>query len=215
MSARSEYVFVAGHAALDLANTVAPRGQAGRWRDLLPTGDRAIAWFEEAGARHLLPPWPAHCGVRLREDGGAVRALRRLRDALHEVFVALARGDAPPAAGLALLNRLLRRGHAARRLQGTAGAVAWRFAPATPVIVEATFPLLVLAAELLAGPHASCVRQCSGPECGRLFLDLSPTRRRRWCRMGDCGNRAKARRHHRRRVASTTAAGAGADTPGA
>lgn len=37
--------------------------------------------------------------------------------------------------------------------------------------------------------------------CGRcswMFLDPSPSRRRRWCSMAACGNRAKAQRHQRK-----------------
>jgi len=37
--------------------------------------------------------------------------------------------------------------------------------------------------------------------CGWLFLDETRNRSRRWCSMKDCGNRAKARRHYRRRRA--------------
>jgi len=35
--------------------------------------------------------------------------------------------------------------------------------------------------------------------CTWLFLDRSRNRSRRWCSMATCGNRAKARRHDRRR----------------
>ena len=34
--------------------------------------------------------------------------------------------------------------------------------------------------------------------CGWVFLDETKNRRRRWCSMKDCGNRAKARRHYAR-----------------
>src|SRR6185437_6680981 len=45
---------------------------------------------------------------------------------------------------------------------------------------------------LLLDPSA--LRACADPECGWLFLDRSQARRRRWCSMAECGNRAKARR---------------------
>jgi predicted RNA-binding Zn ribbon-like protein len=44
------------------------------------------------------------------------------------------------------------------------------------------------------GPDA--VGCCAGAGCGWLFLDSS--RRRRWCTMAVCGNRAKARRYAQR-----------------
>jgi predicted RNA-binding Zn ribbon-like protein len=46
-------------------------------------------------------------------------------------------------------------------------------------------------ARLLAMPGAP-VRQCAGEGCVRHFFDDSRTRRRRWCEMAICGNRAKA-----------------------
>jgi predicted RNA-binding Zn ribbon-like protein len=46
-------------------------------------------------------------------------------------------------------------------------------------------------ARLLATPGAP-VRQCAGEGCVRHFFDDTRTRRRRWCEMAICGNRAKA-----------------------
>ena len=46
------------------------------------------------------------------------------------------------------------------------------------------------AAQLLTDPR-SPVRKCANPTCKRYFYDDSRTRRRRWCEMAVCGNRAK------------------------
>jgi predicted RNA-binding Zn ribbon-like protein len=44
------------------------------------------------------------------------------------------------------------------------------------------------------------MRQCADAKgCGWLFLDESRAGTRRWCSMGECGNRAKAHRHYLRR----------------
>lgn len=45
------------------------------------------------------------------------------------------------------------------------------------------------------------VRRCDNPACALLFLDTSKSRRRRWCDMKACGNRAKAATHYARRRA--------------
>ncbi|MEM9358929.1 MAG: CGNR zinc finger domain-containing protein [Pseudomonadota bacterium] len=42
------------------------------------------------------------------------------------------------------------------------------------------------------------VKMCPGDDCGWLFVDETKNRRRRWCRMETCGNRAKAARHYKR-----------------
>src|SRR5918995_368438 len=66
------------------------------------------------------------------------------------------------------------------------------------VAERADLPVLAVAreaAEFLLSDHAP-VRACPGRQCGWLFLD--PRRRRRWCSMATCGNRAKQRRFGQR-----------------
>jgi predicted RNA-binding Zn ribbon-like protein len=55
--------------------------------------------------------------------------------------------------------------------------------------------------ELLTS-HVSrgAVRECESDTCAWLFLDRTRNHSRRWCDMGDCGNRAKARRFRERRA---------------
>lgn len=46
------------------------------------------------------------------------------------------------------------------------------------------------------------VKTCPGPRCGWLFVDESPSGRRRWCSMATCGNRSKSNQHHKRRTSA-------------
>jgi len=57
------------------------------------------------------------------------------------------------------------------------------------------------AAGLLTSEKLDRVEECADDRCGWLFLDVSRNRSRRWCAMEDCGNRAKARRHYKRKRA--------------
>ena len=52
--------------------------------------------------------------------------------------------------------------------------------------------------ELVVSPDGLALRHCHGERCGWLFLDRSRSRRRRWCSMELCGNRAKTRAHYER-----------------
>jgi predicted RNA-binding Zn ribbon-like protein len=54
------------------------------------------------------------------------------------------------------------------------------------------------AAELLTSDRVDRVRECASETCSWLFLDGSRNRRRKWCDMASCGNRAKARRYYAR-----------------
>lgn len=47
------------------------------------------------------------------------------------------------------------------------------------------------------------IKTCPGIDCGWMFIDETKNRRRKWCLMETCGNRAKAARHYRR-VSGTT-----------
>jgi len=60
------------------------------------------------------------------------------------------------------------------------------------------WPVAVSAAGLLTSPQLVRLRDCANTACGWLFIDHSKNASRRWCDMGECGNRAKARRFRER-----------------
>jgi predicted RNA-binding Zn ribbon-like protein len=62
-------------------------------------------------------------------------------------------------------------------------------------------PLIRSAADLLVSDELKRVKRCGDPACGWLFLDTSRNKSRRWCDMSDCGNRAKASRFYKKKVA--------------
>lgn len=126
----------------------------------------------------------------------ALSSLRTYRRALRDIIVAAIDG-APPAAGdLAALDAVL-------SAIGNPG-----FAPADGPALASALSLeesVAVSAAALLGRESEIgrVKRCPGPDCGWLFLDESRNRRRTWCSMDTCGNRAKARRHYRRRKAAS------------
>lgn len=60
------------------------------------------------------------------------------------------------------------------------------------------------AAGILNSGSQARVRRCADESCGRLFIDESRNRSRRWCDMASCGNLAKVRRYRQRTQASKT-----------
>lgn len=58
--------------------------------------------------------------------------------------------------------------------------------------------LLRSAAGILDSGSQARVRRCADESCGRLFIDESRNRSRRWCDMASCGNLAKVRRYRQR-----------------
>ncbi len=186
-----------GCLCLDLANTLDnrpsehPRELLPTYRDLLVWGVQARA-VTAAEARALA----AHAGRHPASAVGALRHAIAVREAIFDVFSAVARGRRVPAGALHLLNAAVARASVKRRLtmKGTRGTWRWD-ERAMPDFDRVLWPAAWSAAELLASADVDRVRQCAGSGCAWLVLDRSKSRSRRWCDMSICGNRAKARRH--------------------
>src|SRR5258705_3330428 len=109
----------AGHLALDFANTVSRREAPDACRERLTHYGRWVSWGREA---ELLTEKEER---RLRAEAAerpraAVAALRRavaLREAIFELFVALARGESAPETALDAVNAALPDALAALRLR--------------------------------------------------------------------------------------------------
>lgn len=191
-----------GQLALDFVNTVggmravSPKEHLAAYPDLVEFG-RQTGGLDDAAARRLL----AEARRRPEEAEAALAEAKELREALYRIFLARARGEAPPAPDVDRLSHALGAALAHRRLarRGDTFALAWDDAPA---LDAPTWPAVTAAAELLASPaELGRVRVCGqfdDEECSWLFVDESRAGTRRWCSMQDCGNRAKARRHQRR-----------------
>lgn len=180
------YQPIGGALCLDFANTV-------DWHD----SDHPVELLDRV---ENLSAWARTVGI---DDGGAddadLRCATELRDAVWDVFRAVADEAAIPPDAIAVLNRNLERAPEHRALAIVGGGVAW-----SDRAVRGADALLARiarsAADLLTDPERlKRVRMCAADGCGWLFVDDSRGARRRWCSMQSCGNRAKARAHYRRK----------------
>lgn len=171
---RDGFSFRGGSLPLDFAATLAARKRA-QTRELLETPHDLARWFAAAGLA-------AH-EVSVTEDDLA--AARALREALYRLALARASGARLPDVDRRLLNRHAALATPAPRLD--AAGVHWTRAE-TPALLAA---IARAGVELLGGPLADRVRQCSGPGCAILFVDMSRSGHRKWCSMSGCGNKAK------------------------
>ena len=178
---------VSGSRCLDLVNTVVSFGRP-EARDSLPDSKALRRWAERIGFSEASQ-------VTLDDEKAFARA-RRLRDAIGWTADALAGGRAGPAAALACLGDEASRAMSSRRLVSGREGLEWQW---TGSGFDRLLDELALeAADLLTGPNVAAVRRCLAEDCSWFFLDRSRNRSRRWCAMGDCGNRAKARRRRSR-----------------
>lgn len=131
----------------------------------------------------------------LEHGGGGSRAELDAVVAAREVLQRVVRGATAPTA----LSPLLA---GARAVPSVSDAgVGW----ALQVDDEAQrlAQRAVLAWDAVHRAHPGRLRECANADCARFLLDRSRAGTARWCSMAVCGNRMKARRHHRRSAAST------------
>ncbi len=190
---------VGGAVALDFVNTVGWRLADEAAERLHSYGD-LVAWVRGTGA--IDAGRARRIAARAKADPGkADRVLaeaRRLRDALFRTFLARSRDKAPAKADLGLINRWLARTAPRAGLDLRGGRLGWRWPDET--LESLLAPVLWSAGELLAGDDTARIKLCAADGCGWIFLDASRKANRLWCSMEDCGNRAKAKRHYRRRT---------------
>lgn len=196
-----------GRSCLDFTNTVDPRTGVND-RDYLVTYGDLVTWAVHAGVLTQAEARPL-LREAARDPVRAGRALARavaLREAIYRIFVTVARSGRPSASDLDILNGVLAEALARSRVVSKGRGFTWEWPAAETELDRILWPLARSAGELLVADELSLVRECAGEGCGWLFLDASKNHSRRWCTMGVCGNRAKARRHyertHRRRPRS-------------
>lgn len=189
------HVFKCGAPVLDFLGTLRARRNAVPV-EVLTSPESLDAWFRESG----MVDGDTHCGPSDVDDAIA------LREAIYLLIVARLAGDDYDAEALALVNGRARTPsaipqltRAGRRIEATAR--------------QALSSVARQAVEVLGGPEAALLKECSRPECTQVFLDRSRGGFREWCAMDPCGNRVKAaayrarRRASRPRSASTAPAG--------
>lgn len=121
-----------------------------------------------------------------------------LRETIHRLFDAVARGETPPMADLAALNDALAAAPPRGALVPAESGFAWALRQGAVTLPVLLAPVLWSAADLLAAASAHRICRCANEKCRWLFIDRSKAGTRRWCDMAACGNRAKAQRHYAR-----------------
>lgn len=166
----------------------------------LGDADALLAWLGGNGIgtardlKRIRSAWRAD----VPRSEAAYRAATLLREAIYELLVARIKRRTPPSDALKAFNQMLARSMPAAALTWASGDIGWGLRPGGDGL-DLLKPVVTSAAALMTGPRAHCVKQCEDDRgCGWLFVDESRAQNRRWCAMGDCGNRAKAHRHYQR-----------------
>jgi predicted RNA-binding Zn ribbon-like protein len=189
-----------GRLCLDFANTAdwhtsdQPEEQLNSYTDLVEWA-KGVGILTEGQARQL-------ASAAMNRSAEVADVLARaidLREAIFRIFSAVSRRASPGEADLAVLNEVLSAALGRLHLVSTPDGFGWEWNAGRDNLDQMLWPVAQSAADLLTSEELNRVGQCADDHCGWLFMDMSRNRSRRWCDMGDCGNRAKARRHYQRK----------------
>ncbi len=184
--------FVGGNAALDLVNTVIyPTDPAQRF-DRLVDATELDRWIDKGIDLGTLPATLE--GGRMREADRA--AAIRLRDAVDAALRPIGQDEAVDGGAFAELLSLA--GEAVRDVRLAHNGTAFRIEANARVGRGRHFLAHVAMSALSLAMSDELDRLKICPACFWLFIDRSRNRKRLWCDMETCGNRAKAQRHYAR-----------------
>ncbi|MFC6704170.1 CGNR zinc finger domain-containing protein [Flexivirga alba] len=177
---------LSGHPALELCNTRAgwhgppdPRGEYLRSYDALAllavTTGVISADTGDALRQHAA-----------KDPGGVEHTLDRTRKLRADLYSAFT--ESPSAAARHRLADAISAAHSRQRFVVDIDSAQWEFS-GHGTLKDPLDAFLIEAGALLTDDRRELITACPGEDCGWLFLNTS--RRRRWCQMSVCGNRAK------------------------
>lgn len=177
----------------------------GRPTDFIPDADALIRWLR--GARLLSDRAASTERAHLRDDPDeAARRTERfhyLRDLIRAIATEVSDTGQVSRDNVRALNHVLRQGLHYHQLEVSTDGAQYGLARVGDRLDQARATIAGALADFLAGPAVHQLRICANEGCLEIFIDRSPTGRRRWCDMRTCGNQAKAARHRARLRQST------------
>ena len=174
------FAFVSGRPCLDFAGTLKWRRRERSEEQL--TGPTRLAEWARAG--QLISGSMPVTSAKLAKS-------ILVREAIYRLVTQRIAGDPIDPSALDKLNLAAR--HRPLTPQLVNGNLRWHGSVDQLISTVARDAL-----ELLGSEQLKNVRECTGQECTRLFIDTSRGNNRRWCGMGECGHRAKVEAFRRR-----------------
>lgn len=202
---------VGGRLCLDFVNTVGgwnpdpARGKSDPFAmvaraDKLNDYVDLLAWSLHTGllGENEAQALAREAGRRGKEAAATLDRAVALRGAIYRICAAIIHVARPRASDLDSLNQELNVAHGRVRLGVDGENLVWEWTDAKNALDRMLWRIADSAAEMLTTDDLARLRECSGEDCGWLFLDISKNSRRQWCDMQTCGNLAKVRRFRRR-----------------
>ena len=197
------FELVGGGLCLDFTNTTHCHGCDDPRDDLMTYYD-LVSWSQRVNilGEHEAQSLLREAAGNLAKSTRVLQQAKTLRNLIYRIFSALANQRTVEKADLSGFNQALSAAMKRSEICATAQGLSWGWLADHHALDRMLWPVVRSAADLLTSEELNRLRQCEGNNCTWLFLDVSKNRRRRWCDMRECGNRAKAHRHYERRRTS-------------
>jgi predicted RNA-binding Zn ribbon-like protein len=198
------FQFVGGALCLDFVNTVGSHTSSEPREKLCAYAD-LVRWMKEAAlinhaqAQQLLADGQDDSG-RSKE---VLENAREFREILFRIFHGLCQETEAQPADLAALNEALRAFPIRLEVRSQGKNFLCQRSVAQSSGSWLLAPIAWSAVDLLVSEQVGRVRMCADPTCGWFFLDNTKNHSRRWCAMGDCGSKAKAKTYYQRKKRAT------------
>lgn len=182
----------------DFANTLShSRGVA---HDDIPDADALLTWLRDNALISERGRATEAARLRRSPDEAAQRLTRfqELRLLLHRLAAELAADGSPSPDSVTELNHVLREGLHYHQLRREPDRARYAVSQVGDRLDQARAAIASSFAHFVADDAPDRLRVCANDGCRWIFIDRSPTGRRRWCDMRTCGNQAKAARHRAR-----------------
>jgi predicted RNA-binding Zn ribbon-like protein len=183
MSDNTKFHLIANNLAIDFINTQLL--EKGAVNELFNNMQDVSDWAHASGLQ-----------FDYKNNNALISKVLALREAIYTLFLSKLDNHQYPPQALTVLNSHLLNWTNQQQLADHSGTL--QLQPLTNVLtVEGLLGVIAHeAALLLESNQLDLVRRCSNPDCKLLFLDVSRSKKRKWCSMEICGNRAKAANHY-------------------
>jgi predicted RNA-binding Zn ribbon-like protein len=188
------FTFLGAHPCLDFVNT-APGAER---VDALRNFDDLVEWLSES----RLVPMSELSEVSGRWSGVDARRTHEealsFREELIRMLERVVASRNAPEHAITAINRYLSEREGRMELVRARTGFAQEFRRQLERPGQLLVPIAESATDLLCNHELNRIKRCASPPCGLYFYEVARNRRRRWCSMKTCGNRAKLAAFRRR-----------------
>ncbi|REG83852.1 putative RNA-binding Zn ribbon-like protein [Marinomonas pollencensis] len=179
MNDKNTFLHVANNLAVDFTNT--QYMNQGVIAEMLTSMEDVYQWANESG-------------ITLKKEFSsiAMEDIWQFRSSIKQLLTSYVDEQALSEEALAVVNQQLKNAPLQQQLKVVEQELILQPLDQALSIAQLLGKIADEAANLLASSQIKQLKRCSNEKCILMFVDTSRAKRRRWCSMESCGNRAKA-----------------------